>query len=82
MLPGKEESVAERTTIAVDLAKSVFEIAVSSRPGRVTERHRLSRSQLPPPQHVRRYRPRNKTDRADAKALLESAGTPLRGLSS
>ena len=100
--------MAERTTIAVDLAKSVFEIAVSSRPGRVAERHRLSRSQLMryfgqrsaatvlleacgsahfwareiercghrvvllPPQHVRRYRPRNKTDRADAKALLEA----------
>jgi transposase len=27
---------------------------------------------LLPPQHVRRYRPRNKTDRADAKALLEA----------
>lgn len=32
------------TTIAVDLAKSVFEIAVSHHPGRVAERHRLSRS--------------------------------------
>ncbi len=32
------------TTIAVDLAKSVFEVAVSDRPGRVTERHRLSRA--------------------------------------
>jgi len=31
------------TTIAVDLAKSVFEIAVSEQPGRVSERHRLSR---------------------------------------
>jgi transposase len=31
------------TTIAVDLAKSVFEIAVSDRPGRVAERHRLAR---------------------------------------
>jgi transposase len=38
--------VAERTCIAVDLAKSVFEIAVSTRPGRVAERHRLSRAQL------------------------------------
>lgn len=100
--------MAERTCIAVDLAKSVFEIAVSPRPGRVSERHRLSRAALPrffaerppctvlleacgsahfwarqleqlghrvvllPPQHVRRYRPRNKTDRADAKALLEA----------
>jgi transposase len=34
----------ESTTIAVDLAKSVFEVAVSDRPGRTKERHRLSRS--------------------------------------
>ena len=46
MLPGKEESVAKSTTIAVDLAKSVFEVAVSERPGRVSSRHRLSRAQL------------------------------------
>ena len=108
MLPGKEESVAKSTTIAVDLAKNVFELAVSDRPGRVASRHRLSRAQLLrffarrsaatvlleacgsahfwareieqlghrvlllPPQHVRRYRPRNKSDRADAKALLEA----------
>jgi transposase len=32
------------TTIAVDLAKSVFEAAVSDRPGRTKERHRLTRS--------------------------------------
>ncbi len=32
------------TTIAVDLAKSVFEIAVSVEPGRVSEHHRLSRN--------------------------------------
>lgn len=31
------------TTIAVDVAKSVFEVAVSSRPGHVRARHRLSR---------------------------------------
>ena len=34
------------TTIAVDLAKSVFEVAVSQRPGKVAERHRLSRGQF------------------------------------
>lgn len=34
----------KHTTIAVDIAKSVFEIAVSDRPGRVSERHRLSRA--------------------------------------
>jgi transposase len=32
------------TRIAVDLAKSVFEVAVSHRPGVVAERHRLSRA--------------------------------------
>ena len=100
--------MGESTTIAVDLAKSVFEVAVSSHPGRVTERQRLSRAALArffaqrppatvlleacgaahfwareieraghrvrllPAQHVRRYRQGNKTDRADAKALLEA----------
>lgn len=34
----------QHTTIAVDLAKSVFEVAVSCQPGRVSERHRLSRA--------------------------------------
>jgi transposase len=96
------------TIIAVDLAKSVFEVAVSQKPGTVSAYHRLERSQLleffvrqPPatvlfeacgsahhwarklqalghrtlllPAHLtRRYRPRNKTDRADTKALLEA----------
>ena len=108
MLPRKEESVAENTTVAVDLAKDVLEIAVSPRPGRVSEHLRLHRGAvlrwfarrkscrvlleacgsahfwarelerlghqpiLLPAQHVRRYRPRNKTDRADVKALLEA----------
>ncbi len=96
------------TTIAVDLAKSVFELAVSPSPGVVTKRHRLSRGQfqrflareqaatvvmeacgtghfwarcaqeaghravLLPPHAVRPYVLRNKTDGADAKALLEA----------
>ena len=34
------------TRIAVDLAKSVFEVAVSHRPGVVAERHRLSRARF------------------------------------
>ena len=34
------------TLIAVDLAKSVFEIAVSKRPGKVAERRRLSREKF------------------------------------
>ena len=95
--------------IGVDLAKSVFEVAVSKVPGRVHERRRLSRAALTaffaarppaevlleacgsahhwgrelqrlghtvrllPASHVARYRAGNKTDRADAKALLEAA---------
>ena len=97
------------TQVAVDLAKSVFEVAVSRRPGKVHENHRLSRGRfqkyfavsepvevlmeacgtahhwgrtleamghrvrLLPPSDVSRYRDGNKTDRADAKALLEAA---------
>ncbi len=97
-----------KTTIAVDIAKSVFEVAISKRPGRVAQRLRLSRKRLLlffaqqsqatvlleacssahfwarllrdlghdavllPPRHVRPYRQGNKTDRADAKALLEA----------
>jgi transposase len=38
--------VEKHTTIAVDLAKSVFEVAVSEAPGRVSERKRLSRAGL------------------------------------
>src|SRR5437899_10104370 len=34
------------TTIAVDVAKSVFEVAVSEQPGLVRERHRLSRARF------------------------------------
>lgn len=96
-------------TIAVDLAKTVFEIALADDRGTITERHRLSRTQfqrffhnrasatvvmeacgtahfwgrglgrlgftvrLLPAQYVRPYRRRNKTDRADAAALLEAA---------
>lgn len=95
-------------TIAVDLSKSVFELAVSSKPGSVKEYHRLSRVRferffaehrpatvlleacssahhwartlehlghsvvLLPPHAVRPYVQRNKTDRTDAKALLEA----------
>ena len=97
------------STIAVDIAKSVFELAISRSPGTVAERHRLTRAQfarffadrevskvlmeacssahfwgrhisslghqvvLLPPHHVRRYREQGrKTDRVDAKALLEA----------
>jgi transposase len=97
------------TQISVDVAKSVFQVAVSHAPGRVHKRHRLSRGgfrrffaghepvevlmeacgsshywgrelqamghqvSLLPPTDVSRYRDGNKTDRADAKALLEAA---------
>jgi len=98
----------QHRTLAVDLAKSVFEVAVSQRVGRVTMRQRLTRGQfarfvhesepatfvmeacgtahfwgreaqarghevvLLPPHAVRPYVLRNKTDGADAKALLEA----------
>ncbi len=98
----------EHTTIAVDLAKSVFQVAVSHQPGHVDEERRLSRdrflaffAQRPPatvlleacgsahywarqfqplghavrllaPHDVRPYVRRNKTDRTDAKGLLEA----------
>ena len=45
---GEEESCMEHTTIAVDLAKSVFQIAISRRPGQVDEEHRLARDRFLP----------------------------------
>lgn len=95
--------------VGVDLAKSVFELAVTDESWRITERARLSRSQferwfvnrsvglvvmeacgsahhwarwltgmgievkLLPARYVRAYVKRNKTDAADAAALLEAA---------
>ena len=97
------------TRIAVDIAKSVFEIAVSDRPGRVARTARLRRARfleffaqqppatvvmeacgsshywarrieqlghrvvLLPPHQVRPYVRRNKTDRTDAKGILEAS---------
>jgi len=96
------------TLVAVDIAKEVFEVAVSDRPGHVARRERPRRlnflplvAQLPistvvmeacgsahywarqieelghvvvllPPQYVRPYVVRNKTDRTDVNALLEA----------
>jgi transposase len=96
------------TTIAVDIAKNVFEIAVSKEPGVVHQHKRLSRVKflsffsnrdratvvmeacgsahhwgreveklghrvvLLPPLAVHPYVVRNKTDRADAKGILEA----------
>jgi transposase len=104
----KEEPVEKHSVVAVDIAKLVFDIAVSHEPGRVAERRRLSRAafsvffvQLPastvvmeacgmahywgreleklghsvvllPPHQVRPYVTRNKTDRTDAKGILEA----------
>jgi transposase len=38
----------QNTIIAVDLAKNIFEVAVSRRTGVVAERHRLSRRRFLP----------------------------------
>jgi transposase len=97
------------TTVAVDLAKNVFQVAVADGKWRVVEQARLTRAQferwfdnravdlvvmeacgsahhwarmlrargvevkLLPAQYVRAYVKRNKTDAADAVALLEAA---------
>lgn len=97
------------TQAGIDIAKTVFEVALSDTPGEVHERHRLSRERLRRffskreattvlmeacgsahywgrelqamghqvrllhPGDVARYRDGNKTDRADAKAVLEAA---------
>jgi transposase len=42
----QEESIVKNTTIAIDLAKSVFEVGISHYPGHVAETHRLSREQV------------------------------------
>jgi transposase len=55
----------QHTTIAVDLAKSVFEVAVSERPGRVSERRRLSRAQFA----------RFLAERPPAMLVMEACGT-------
>src|SRR4030095_15636131 len=111
----QEETEMDATTVAVDLAKSVFELAIANAQWRVVERRRLNRAQftrylqetssthivmeacgmahfwgrfaqqqvhqvtLVPPAYVRPYVRRNKTDRADAEAILEavrSGGMP------
>jgi transposase len=100
------------TTVAIDLAKTVFELAAADECGRIVERRRLSRRQLEqyfsnrkvekvvmeacgtahywgrwlsrrgievqllPPHYVRAYVRRDKTDRADATALLEASRAP------
>ena len=97
------------TTVAIDLAKSVFQLAVADSHWKIIETHRLTRTQFErwfanrnvslvvleacgsahhwarwlngmgievmmlPPAYVRAYVKRNKTDAADAAALLEAA---------
>jgi transposase len=62
---GEEESEMQDTTIAVDLAKSVFEVAVSRRPGQVAIRRRLSRGQFS----------RFLAEQAPATVVMEACGT-------
>lgn len=98
----------KHTVAAVDVAKAVFELAVSEEPGRIKRHRRLSRGELEvffaqtpratvvmeacgsahhwgrqlqaqghsvvllPPHQVRPYITRNKTDRTDAKGILEA----------
>lgn len=98
----------DATTVAVDLAQTVFEVAVANAQWRIVARHRFSRTQfrrflattapthvvmeacgsahfwgrtaqqightvsLLPARYVRPYVRRNKTDRADAEAILEA----------
>jgi transposase len=42
----KEEADMDATTVAVDLAKDVFEVAAANRAGRIVERKRLNRRQF------------------------------------
>lgn len=53
------------STIAVDLAKNVFQIVVANKPGRITEDHRLARSKF-----LRFF-----AQRQPATVLLEACGT-------
>jgi len=59
-------------TIAVDIAKNVFEIAVSAAAGRISERRRMTRQQF---ERFWRASPRARSPAASAGA---SAGSPSR----
>src|SRR4030066_1246005 len=105
----RKESDMNATTVAVDLAKNVYQLAVADSSWKVIEQHRLTRTQferwfanrevslvimeacgsahhwgrwlnrlgievrLLPAVYIRAYVKRNKTDAADACALLEAA---------
>lgn len=102
----------DATTVGIDLAKTVFEIALADERGHIVERQRLNRARfdrffvnrpacrivmeacgsahhharrlssqghevvLLPAQYARAYVRRNKTDAADAAALIEAARCP------
>src|SRR6266508_5958530 len=102
-------ATAALPVVAVDVAKSVFQLAIADHTWRLVEQHRLSRTQferwfinravglvvmeacgsahhwarwlsglgvevrLLPAAYIRAYVKRNKTDAADARALLEAA---------
>jgi transposase len=53
------------TTIAVDVAKSVFEVALSEHPGQVRERRRLTRAQFQ----------RFLAEQAPARLVMEACGS-------
>jgi hypothetical protein len=42
----EEEADMDATTVAVDLAKDVFQVAMTNRTGRIIERKRLTRGQF------------------------------------
>jgi transposase len=107
-ISNQEETDMDATTVGVDLAKTVFELAIANAQWRIVSRQRLNRQQftrflaetpathvvmeacgmahdwgrmaqqhghrvtLVPPGYVRPYVRRNKTDRADAEAILEA----------
>ena len=102
----------DATTVGIDLAKNVFEIALADERGHIVERQRLTRARfdrffvnrpacrivmeacgsahhharrlssqghgvvLLPAQYARAYVRRNKTDAADAAALIEASRCP------
>jgi transposase len=108
----QEGPVMDATTVGIDLAKNVFEIALADERGHTVERQRLSRARfdrffanrpacrivmeacgsahhharrlssqghsvvLLPAQYARAYVRRNKTDAADAAALIEASRCP------
>jgi hypothetical protein len=57
------------TTIAVDLAKDVFQVGVADRQFKIVERHRLSRSRF-----ARFLRQRERSQRADSGLAFQGEG--------